>query len=693
MQKVIKLWFAFALSAGVLASCSQDGREPSVATDGGGETVTLSLSAEVSVEDPNLRAINYKLGKNSKDQLVPMPQFADKQEVEVHTIIKSSRGAQVVKTLKWRYDATKKKLVLTRDDGHSIEVSGFNNDNGVKWYISGLIGGVLIPNTTRVAFAGERVLKGVEGNEGDIVGSLNVPYAFGWTELTINTSDARDNNESHKYGFVSSTANVKFTPLGSLIAYKLGNAQTSGRYTFTPSGFTVATNVWGDQGEFELSTDIPTTNSEKSLPLWTESSCGSHMYYTFADGHRPGTIAHNGSANKTYYAWVISHTAQPTSAQVRVMLKGESSRPDKDYTKTYFTDYTTEGKTTQGRITEGKIQKMTANVTRRLAIPIEYVTEYNLAGGEGLTDHPILYFYDRPEHLPKMNGTEGSLRFASSHEFVESGLYSGYKVLGIHDFANNPDHKNLQVEVDNRFGARKYTIPSAEQWWGIYPEQKIGWVYNRQEPQMNTLERMSVTSGSEVFRQAYLSDYSASDVVEDFDDAAVIYAIRFKQRSQLDCSPSAYTWEYDESTGTHKTYLYPSALDNSMKCAYRFTRVGSEFSWRDPGAYRYQTNMIRIDVVYLGDEFSSTDLSTISDESWWSRQMSDGRVLSKNFSAGVYRVEGTDNEKGDWSWGEYASSSRARTVLWSFLVDRNALESGDTYSPHYLVRLFQYQIP
>lgn len=101
--------------------------------------------------------------------------------MEVHTILKSSNGVAVAKTLKWRYDASKRKLVLKQNDGHSISVTGFNNDGGVRWYVSGLIGGTLIDGTTRVVFVGERVLRGVDGDVGDLVGSLNVPYAFGWT--------------------------------------------------------------------------------------------------------------------------------------------------------------------------------------------------------------------------------------------------------------------------------------------------------------------------------------------------------------------------------------------------------------------------------------------------------------------------------------------------------------------------------
>lgn len=238
----MKCWLALGLALGAFASCSDDRSEPNDSAQRGGEKVSFSLNAEVSVDDPSLRAIDYKLGNNANGELVPMPQFTDGQEVEVHTILQSSSGRAVAKTLKWRYNKAKHKLVLRQNDGHSLSISGFNNDGGVKWYISGMIGGTLIPNTTQVAFEGERVLKGVDGNIGDVIGSLNVPYSFGWTELTINTGTPREINGSHRYAEVPAGSGVKFSPLGALIAYKLGNAQSVGDYTFTPKGVSDASS-------------------------------------------------------------------------------------------------------------------------------------------------------------------------------------------------------------------------------------------------------------------------------------------------------------------------------------------------------------------------------------------------------------------------------------------------------------------
>lgn len=75
--------------------------------------------------------------------------------------------------------------------------------------------------------------------------------------------------------------------------------------------------------------------------------------------------------------------------------------------------------------------------------------------------------------------------------------------------------------------------------------------------------------------------------------------------------------DYDITTNTNRSYTYSSAPDNSMKCAFRFRRVGGRESWQQD-KNRNLTNQLVIDVVYLGEEVTPTDLSTVSDESWWS---------------------------------------------------------------------------
>lgn len=670
MQRLKNCLLASFLLSGVFVSCRQDVSEPNSATTVGRDSVMLRFAAEVSVEDDQARALDYKLGKNAKGQLVPMPQFREGQEVEVHTIIKNNLepSTVVAKTLKWRYDAKKKKLVLKQDDGHSIEVLGFNNDGGTKWYVSGLIGGALIPGTTRVTFSGERVLKGVSGNENDIVGSLNVPYAFGWTELSIDTQrpgNTRDvSTHSYKYGAVPSTANVKFRPLGSLIAYKLGNAQTSGSYEFSPDAFTVASNAWGDQGEFQLNTDIPATKPERSLPTWKEEACGASMYYTFVP--TPSTIAHNAMSDKTYYAWAMPHKVQPEKAEVRVMLKGRSSSASWDYTKTYFTDYAPKSTGTQGFITSGKVHNLSARATHRVVLPIEHVMEYNLAGGEGFTY--------KASSSPQPDGVTGNFRFAASQNNDQSGYYNWYKVVGRYHATYNPNRLNLQNDLKNM----EWFIPTLDQWWGVYPSNRnFTWTGGGG---MDFTEIMASFSGSKLLRASYLSDYSAAGERpnDSYTTDAVVYAVRFKERRR-NCNPveqSLYYYDPDTDVISSKSHTYPYAMDNSLKCAYRFTLAGGTASWADAylGSSNF-TNHLVIDVAYLGDELNPTDLSTISNEEWWREKKRARLVVTKVFPATAYIYAETLQVAHRGSWGAY----------WSVNAHPNSDTQGamvDVYDTH-----------
>lgn len=651
MRKLIKSWLLFGLAGGLLASCSQDSKEPNSSAELSAERVTLSLSAEISIDDSEARAIDYRLGTNSKGQLVPIPQFADKQEIQVHTVLKSSRGTVVAKTLMWKYNAASKKLVLSptstdiAQDTNNIVVSAFNNDGGVKWYISGLIGGTL--NGTKVTFRGTRKLQGAS-NAGDAVGNLDVPYAFAWTELIINTQDVsntRESNGSYKYAVVPSTANVKFLPQGSLIAYKLGTNQASGDYTFTPSGFTVTSNAFGDKGTFELNTNVPTPAApEAALPSWTEDTPSAAIVYSFASGQEPGTLEHGSTPSKAYYAWVMLHKSQPRAVNTRVMIKGESSRLStstyRDFTKTWFTDYQVKGST----LSSGRVHDLRANVVSPLLLPIQYVTDHNLAGGEGLT-HVTDNIYPQPV------GVTGVLRFADSHLNDASGYYSFYKVAGYHHSTYNPQTKNLQTAIDETFGADKYYVPSIDQWSGVYPSTRYSWLGTQS---LDQSEEMAFGPGHDLIRQSYLSDYSQGFSTNDTSQDAYIYAIRFKK------SPSA------SGPVENNTYIYPAAPDNSLKCAYRFRRVGGSSNW-----YVYNNenlnNQLIIDVVYLGEESVPTKLADISNSRWWEIKKNDGLVISKTFPATGY-ISDTDALSGSLIergyLGYYWSSSAMQSASW-----------------------------
>lgn len=634
MQKVIKQWLAWSLVLGAFVSCSQENSQPTSSSQmiSEGETV-ISLDAEVSVDDPEMRAIDYRLGNNAKGQLVPMPTFTDKQVVPVHTILKSNKGAVVAQTVNWRYDLKTRKLVLRPNDGHSITVSNFNNDNSTKWYISGMIGGTLQAGTTQVNFQGTRSLRGVAGASGDVLGNLEVPYAFGWVELIIDKTKAKDSNNSYSSAKVPVNASIKFSPLGSLIAYTLGNAHG---YNFTPNGFVVRSNSWGDKGVFELNREIPSTNAASALPTWTEASATSSMVYTFASGQAPGTIANGANASKIYYAWAMPHTTQPTTVSSRVNIKGTSDRPTtstyKDYTNTWPTNYTPKTTGSAGRIVTGKVHKLTATITGAIIeLPFDYVTPYNLAGGKSV----------QTDATPDGAGVSGEFRFAMSHDNDKSGYYVGYMLNGDHDSNFNPervDIRNQQLrDLDGKLitWTNRYHIPTREEWSLFFPKTTPQLTFGASKQ----LDLPDVISYGYNKGGTYTSDFS-----ETFTSGTnqINYAIRFK--------------------------------GSDMKLAYRFTRAGDTWEW-ESGSWGFpsdptQTRWI-VDVVYLGDEATPTTLEQISTESWWTARRSRiiqnifpmvGSVYTGNAIASTNTYIYKGRLQGRNEWGGY----HTYTSYWSY---------------------------
>lgn len=388
-KQLINLWLVVAFfTMGLLSSCSKDKEQEPQPTQSG-ETLMLSLNLEATVENDGLRALEFQTGVNTLNQYVPFPKFTNGQLVPVHTIIRGNNNAYGVATINWKYSADKGRLILeTRDPGNEITIANFNNDT--EWYVSGLIGGVL--EGTKVKFATpKRTLKGLTDaqirTEGTSLGNLDVPYALGWTKLKLHTQ------EGNSFKVADASVGV-FKPRGAFIGYKLGNKLTDG-YTFTPTGFVVRSDAFGDMGEFELNA-APVAGK---LPSWTEATPTSMMSYTF---ETPVSQPYASDANKvsdlTYYAWVIptrlAESGGLATASNRIILKGTSSKyssaPEKDYTKMYFTDYLVPT-VTKGKVSHGRVHRMTARATERVGLPIEYVTERNVnATGDGFVTDDLI---------------------------------------------------------------------------------------------------------------------------------------------------------------------------------------------------------------------------------------------------------------------------------------------------------------
>lgn len=672
----IKPWLAVALLAlGLFLSCSKDsGTEPSTPETPSGEVVTLSLRAEISLEDNDFRGIDFKL-EQVGTKAIPRPQFADGQEVDVHTVVKSDASGAVAyaKTLKWKYVADGHKLALktSADPANSITIPNFSDTGGVKWYIAGLLApGTILDETNKtVDISGTRELKAMTSTD---VANLNVPYYFAWTELKL------DGEEAH------ALTSPTFKPLGSLIKYQLGNALT-GSYSFSPTGFTVVSNAYNDQGTFDLNTDVTA-----ATPTWT-AAVNAAMVYTFATGHAPSAIAHNANADKVYYTWVMSSATPPATVQTRVMLKGTSGQyalnPGLDFTKTYYTDYVPKTSGSMGRVTQGKIHELKARAIRRVIVPIEYVTDYNLAGG-GLIKN--LTIFDTPNQ--ELEGIKGGLRFSNvlpdgspnpnPHQNDQSGYYTAYELMGIASAYNPAPAKNLQSDVNAQWPG-VYFVPEQDHWWGIFPSNSYRrWPYQR--PSLNQPDYIQLGYNQQQYLHG-LSDYSATVPVAGNADNDVFHAIRFKAATSS--SPVVQSsWFYDLNTSSAISRTYQPLTDNSLRCAYRFTRVGATYAWEQLGTAEMATHF-RIDVVYLGEDPSVSGVNDIDEngDDWWSDRQAEGRVLTRIFPANGYVTAITSssayiehNNPVGTSMHGWSTSMLDGNNLWRVLVQSLAAYSSLT---------------
>lgn len=644
------------------------------------------LAAEISVANEELRAthVDYQMGKNQRGQVVPLPKFVDGQQVPVHTIVKSSDGIRVVKTINWTYVESAKTLRLKQTDhgGDYITIPNFNNDNGRKWYVAGMIGGDL--NGYQVEFNGEKVLTETDGSENSIAGSLHVPYYFTWTELTIDEQKGKTTGTtSYRYASALSQTARKFQPLGSLIAYELGNA-VAGTTSLIPESFTVSSNAFTDQGYFNLD-NTPVTDV---VPKWVASTCAPEMTYSFSSTPTALTLGSTAPAKK-YYAWVMPYETSPAEVRTRVMIRFQStpfeSLPEihkRDYTRTYFTSYVPSGAVPQS----GKIYTIKAMANRNLKFPLQYVTEYNLAGGAGdgatnkryvknfqVTNYYGTYTTYTPDGVlgAKMrfsNRNSSGVVDENGHLNDRSGYYSWHlasgKIVqlpegGYSDGTSIADGTLIDMDgTEIRLGT-KYRTPEIDDLWGVFPvgatavdengaNGGLTWVVlsERQE------ERLKVGEGTTAFVQNYTSRYASQ--TKDA-ETHVVYGIRFGR--QEDCISYAYKpryieywdiWDYSNELINRGTYV--AAPDDAMRTAYRYTRVGSKVRWESRNATVTWDQMLRnriiVEAVYLGNEIQKTSLADISTDEFWDRMTREGKVLKREFPVASQATNSGSTEIG-----------------------------------------------
>lgn len=271
-------------------------------------------------------------------------------------------------------------------------------------------------------------------------------------------------------------------------------------------------------------------------------------------------------------------------------------------TTAFPTDYRPKTSGMQSKPSHGKIQDLRASV-HRPPMPLEFVAEYNLAGGQDIDK----FLYTMASGTSNV-GMTGKLRFTNRsatnpetatnpnpHNNDESGYYNWYILVGqrrgVTDAKYNPNGHDLMaqtaVDVDGQSIRldNKYFVPEQEDWWGVFPT--------------NTFAYMGGNNANHIFKDyarigspsGYLRLFGSCSYSYAFmqGDNNMLYALRFAKANSSEAYYTPETWYGGSST------TYECLKDNTMAMAYKYTLVG-----------RYRgsslTTHLKIESYYLGEE-------------------------------------------------------------------------------------------
>ncbi|WP_420186500.1 hypothetical protein M1B74_06800 [Bacteroides pyogenes] len=253
----------------------------------------------------------------------------------------------------------------------------------------------------------------------------------------------------------------------------------------------------------------------------------------------------------------------------------------------------TDGKGFEGGYLEVRAGRLytKVNVDQIGKLPLEYVAEYNLAGGAQYGSS--FASSNPPGAVPTSAQTDPQLRWATNHNNDQSGYYNWYVANGVYNVTYNPDTKNLFTDPFFTTGAGEgYHLPSRWEWVGV-GSNGTHVAYTVSVDYRNIHEAIEFGGVKKTFASDYISEGNG-----------ICYALRFKQ-----ANPGT-------APDNGSLIFFPTASNNYMLCAYRYTRVG-------PFLNNLNLNScVKVDCVYLGAKFTG-DISTIRYESWWDVHVSE----------------------------------------------------------------------
>lgn len=632
MKNVFKVIACSLALLALPASCSKE-RKGAEELAQAKESVELRLpSMTASLENGEGRAattdLNLVVGANKAGKLVPKPKFKDGEKVAVHMVLRDKSGkASGVGTLDWTYDQKTDRLVLKQtDEGNSIVVTGADFDTNSEWYVMGFIGGSLTGQ--KVAFMAERELYAVEETEGEELKGLKVPYVFGWTRVGVETEREKEGS-SYKYGYsrkddADMFKTVSFRPLGSVVAFKVGNS-TEGSLKL--NSFFVQTDAFVDNGTFDLNPNPGQVLDPQALPVLGDTDATCPIEYTPREAK---VLAAGQTEAATYYAWVYpteSARKQNGAYATHIVLKGQQ---DGVVTNTFITDYAVKGK----QLTDAKVYPLKVNATQAVRLPLEYVAENDLSSDadvfSGLA--PTRLFFDLGAN---------SRRGLFIHDWVS-------KMTPTVDIRKLPltDADGSTVVFEAR-----YRVPEHDDWAGVVPSFGAGngpngglgrgWDYAASPASgfhwatgsgtlLSVDENIKIGSGdSNSSGTALLRRYSSSWVM--LGSTNVIYAVRLGKLSS--CTPGVRN-----NFGGEPARTYLPAPDNALRTAYRYTLSGQRLT---------------IDIVHVGDDKTVTDAKSVADPAWWTARS--GETISRTFN-GFNWYNAQSNTFGT-NWASYWASN------------------------------------
>lgn len=352
------------LVLGVLSSCSNDASEiqtPGTTKANIGEKTTIALSLSGSYIADASRAVSFGVNADGSSEL----QYPD--SLTVHCAIKSTNTAlsPTYLDLVWHKDSA--NVYSFKSTNVTVNTHFTEADD---WYIAGVIGGtfnasagtVTFDNSTLASVTGKDAAATTFGSAN--LATLDVPFAFGWTKLSVRESIGYAENKS-----------IVFKPQGSLLKLNIENSML---IPYRVRSLIVESNAMAFSGDFDLSA----TPTAGTLPTWSSNATGSRTY-TFAA--RP-TIAAETQSDQYYLFWTMPITASDPVTKVYANITGISNNAEvaatavSNYQIFYSTDQPANGKTYNIR-----------TLIKRPVMFLETVAEYNLASaGIFATSHAFL---------------------------------------------------------------------------------------------------------------------------------------------------------------------------------------------------------------------------------------------------------------------------------------------------------------